>query len=118
MSLSRNFIDQSEQDKQAVNYLLEDGQTIDILRAQTATATNAGFDSELTEHAIIATVLGRIDPKGDKFIGLTDYMDCQKNDIWRKLNVRDEHKYWRVVSVKPRIGGCQVELEEYTKWQR
>jgi len=94
---------------------LEDGQTIDVFRAQTTETANAGFDTELTNHVKIETILGRIDPKGDKWIGLTDWLDCQVNDIWRMLNVRDDMKWWRVTSVKPRVGGCQVELKHYAK---
>ena len=117
MSLANDYIDSTEQSKQAVNYLLEDGYTIDVFRSQTTEVTNAGFDTELSQHTKIETISARIDTKGSKFIGLTDFMDCQKNDIWRYANARDEIMYYRVTDVLPRIGGCQVMMEKYTKWQ-
>ncbi len=112
---ANDYIDQTEQDKQSVNYLLRDGNTIDVFRSQVGEMDNAGFEQELTNHTKIKTIVGRIDPKGDKWIGLTDWLDCQVNDIWRMLNVRDDMKNWRVTGVKPRIGGCQVELKRYAK---
>ncbi len=118
MSLARNFVDSTEQHKEAVDYVLDDGETILVYRSQTAVSANAGFDGELSEHQKIVTIKGRIDPKGDSYVGLTDWLDCEVNDVWRKMNVRDEHVYYLVKEVKPRLGGIQVDMERYTKWQR
>jgi len=118
MSLINDYLDTTEQSKQAVNYLLQDGYTIDVFRSQTTLVANAGFGSELSQHEKVETISARIDTKGTDFIGLTDYMDCQENDVWRLANARDELMYYRVTKVLPRIGGCQVVLEKYTKWAR
>jgi len=117
MSRLDSFIDNTQLDEEAVNYILRDGYTIDVLRSQASESENAGFDRELTPATIVLTVTGRIDPKGDKWIGLTDHLDCQVDDIWRHANVRDEQMHYIVKSVRPRIGGCWAELEVYTKWQ-
>ncbi len=116
--VAKRWIDTTEQDKQSVNHLLDDGVKIDVFRSQTTDVANAGFDNELSKLHIINTILGRIDPLGEDYVGLTDYLDCQINDVWRLMNVRDEQLNYRVTDVIPRVGGCQVMLKIYSKWAR
>ena len=120
-----NFIDRTQQERDALNYVLRDqGRSVAVFR-RGSQAGIAGLTAASAEPEHISTIFVRFDSfrsrrttqsEGARTVltptALVASTDVLEDDLWRSTDLRNHIVWYRVTSVERTQGSCRVMLEE------
>ena len=119
-----NFLDRGQQERDNLNFVIEDGAiSVDVYR-RTQQGGSPGLTAQVHEPDFLRTINVRLDAYRSRStvlgksrirlspIGLTNDTDVRTDDLWRWTDVANHTRWYRVASVSRTQSTSSAVLEE------